>query len=133
MLEGKLHETETVGEINLGIYEIPLESIVGTLTEARSTAFAGNFMPLLAEGSEFASKWQSLYSHHIRDGISDPIKVYEYLNRFYVVEGNKRVSVLTHVGAYSIRAEVIRILPKRDTKTVISPSTTRLSTTTRIF
>ena len=116
MLEGKLHETETVGEINLGIYEIPLESIVGTLTEARSTAFAGNFMPLLAEGSEFASKWQSLYSHHIRDGISDPIKVYEYLNRFYVVEGNKRVSVLTHVGAYSIRAEVIRILPKRDTK-----------------
>lgn len=116
VLEGKLHETETVGEINLGIYEIPLENIVGTFTEARSTAFAGNFMPILAEGSEFSAKWQSLYSHHIKDGISDPIKVYEYLNRFYVIEGNKRVSVLKHVGAYSIRAEVIRILPKKDPK-----------------
>ena len=133
MLEGKLHETETVGEINLGIYEIPLESIVGTLTEARSTAFAGNFMPLLAEGSEFASKWQSLYSHHIRDGISDPIKVYEYLNRFYVVEGISAtryhpISVHTHYGL-----RLFAFSPKGIQKTVISPSTTRLSTTTRIF
>ncbi|MGI6577278.1 MAG: BMP family ABC transporter substrate-binding protein [Eubacteriales bacterium] len=116
VLEDKLREIETVGEIRLGTYEIPLENIVGTYTAARSTAFAGNFMPLLGEGTEFASKWQSLYSHHIKVGISDPIKVYEFLNKFYVLEGNKRVSVLNYVGAYSVRADVIRIVPKRDPK-----------------
>jgi len=116
VLEDILRDVETVGEINLGTHEIPLKKIVGTYTAARSTAFAGNFMPLLDEGTEFAAKWQALYLHHIRDGISDPIKVYEYVNRFYVLEGNKRVSVLNYVGAYSIRANVIRIVPKRDTK-----------------
>ncbi len=114
VLEEKLQHTETVGEINLGSHEIPLKKIVGTFTTARSTAFAGNFMPILGEGTEFSFKWQSLYIHHIDTGISDPIKVYEYLNLFYVLEGNKRVSVLNHVGAYSIRADVIRLVPKRD-------------------
>jgi len=116
VLEDKLRGVETVGEINLGTHEIPIKKIVGTYTAARSTAFAGNFMPLLDEGTEFASKWMALYNHHIKDGISDPIKVYEYVNRFYVLEGNKRVSVLNHVGAYSIRANVIRLVPKRDAK-----------------
>ena len=41
MLEDKLREIETVGEIRLGTYEIPLENIAGTYTAARSTAFAG--------------------------------------------------------------------------------------------
>lgn len=114
VLEQILETVETVGEINLGIHEIPLKKIVGTYTDARSSAFAGNFMPLLGEGTEFASKWQSLYVHHIKEGISDPIKVYEFLNLFYVIEGNKRVSLLKHVGAYSMTADVIRIIPKRD-------------------
>ena len=35
------------------------------------------------------------------------------MNRFYVQEGNKRVSVLKYFGAASIRAQVTRILPKR--------------------
>ena len=50
---------------------------------------------------------------HLEEGIRDPIKVYEYMNRFYVQEGNKRVSVLKCVGAVSVMAEVIRILPFR--------------------
>jgi len=112
ILEKLLATRETTGEISLGTHEITIKKIVGTYTDARSNAFSGNFLPLLGEGTEFAAKWQILYSHHIRDGISDPIKVYEYLNRFYVLEGNKRVSVMSYVGAYSIRAEVIRLLPK---------------------
>ena len=54
VLEEKLRDAETVGEINLGTHEIPLSSIVGTYTVARSTAFAGNFMPS-SEGTEFAA------------------------------------------------------------------------------
>ena len=38
---------------------------------------------------------------------------YEYLNRYYVTEGNKRVSVLKYFEADSIYAHVTRILPKR--------------------
>jgi len=114
VLENIIGHDDHAGEISLGIHEVPLRKIVGTYTDVRSGSFAGNWLPLLAEGTEFASKWQSLYSHHIRDGITDPIKVYEYLGRFYVLEGNKRVSVLNWVGAYSMRADITRILPRFD-------------------
>ena len=114
VLESILDREEHAGEISLGVHEVPLRKIVGTYTDIRSGSFSGNWLPLLAEGTEFASKWQSLYAHHIRDGITDPIKVYEYLGYFYVLEGNKRVSVLSWVGAYSLRADVTRILPRYD-------------------
>ena len=43
----------------LGVVNIPLASIVGTKTAGRKTAFAGNFMPLLDEDTEFAQKWNA--------------------------------------------------------------------------
>ncbi len=99
--------------IHLGVVQIPVWFIVGTKTGGRVSAFAANFMPVLDEGTEFADKWEALYRSHISEGIRDPIKVFEYLNRYYVQEGNKRVSVLKFCGAYSVTAEVIRILPER--------------------
>ncbi len=113
-LDEKIGDVEITGEINLGYHEIPLNKIIGTRTSARSTAFAGNFMPVLNDDSEFALKWQSLYESHLKDGIRDPVKLYEYLNRYYVQEGNKRVSVLNSVGAASVYGSVIRLIPKRD-------------------
>ena len=100
--------------ISLGVIQIPMWFIVGTKTAGRVNAFASNFMPLLAESTEFAAKWESLYRSHMLEGIREPIKVYEYLNRYYVEEGNKRVSVLKYCGAYSIPADVTRIMPERD-------------------
>ena len=73
-------------EVDLGLVEIPLDAIVGTKTAGRKQAFASNFMPLLDENTEFAGKWVSLYQAHIEEGIRDPIKVVEFMNRFYVVE-----------------------------------------------
>ncbi len=113
-LEGLIKNSEIVSEVNLGIMEIPLKKIVGTYTHMRSMSFAGNFMPLMKDGTEFANKWSGLCNFHINDGIRDPIKVYEYLNWFYVIEGNKRVSVLKYFDAYSIHAEVLRLIPKMD-------------------
>ena len=101
--------------MNLGLASIPAEFIVGTKTRGRTNAFARNFMPLLAEGTEFAQKWERLCQSHLQEGIRDPIKVYEYLNRYYVEEGNKRVSVLKFFGAVSIHAEVIRVMPEAGT------------------
>lgn len=97
----------------LGIMQVPAEFIVGTKTEGRTNAFAANFMPLFEEKSEFAVKWKSLCKAHLEEGIREPIKVYEYMNRFYVEEGNKRVSVLKFFGAVSIPAQVTRILPPK--------------------
>ena len=99
---------------SLGTIQIPLEFVAGTLTGGRTNAFARNFMPLLDEASEFALKWQALCQSHVEEGIRDSIKVYEYLNRYYVQEGNKRVSVLKFFGAETIYADVIRVLPERD-------------------
>ena len=99
--------------IKLGVMQIPIEFIVGTKTKARTNAFAANFMPLLEESSEFAVKWKTLCKEHLEEGIREPIWVYEYMNRFYVEEGNKRVSVLKFFGAISIPAQVIRILPPK--------------------
>lgn len=98
---------------SIGVMQVPAEFIVGTKTEGRTNAFAANFMPLLEDGTEFAYKWKDLCDAHLNEGIRDPIKVYEYMNRFYVEEGNKRVSVLKFFGAVSIPAQVTRILPPK--------------------
>ena len=98
----------------IGREQIPLALVVGTKTGGRNHAFARNFMPLLDNDSEFATKWTSLCQSHLEEGIRQPIKVYEYRNRFYVEEGNKRVSVLKYFDADSIDADVIQI-PSRQT------------------
>ncbi len=97
----------------LGVKEIPLNMIAGTRTVGRQNAFAGNFMPLTEPESEFAMKWSSLYDSALEEGIREPIKVYEYMNKFYVEEGNKRVSVSKFIGYVSIPGNVIRILPPK--------------------
>lgn len=114
VLDEILSYTEVTSESNLGLVDVPLDQIVGTKTIARTNAFASNFMPLLPKTSEFAAKWCNLYDIHLEEGIRDPIKVYEYMNRFYVMEGNKRVSVLKYCGAVTVPAYVTRIIPKPD-------------------
>jgi len=100
-------------EIPLGLVQIPMDRIVGTKTGGRSSAFAGNFMPILNDGTEFASKWSVLSTSHAEEGIREPIKAYEYMNEFYVEEGNKRVSVLKYFKAVSVPGNVTRILPPK--------------------
>ena len=112
VLDDMLPPERSATGVPLGLVSIPAEFIVGTKTSGRTNAFARNFMPILAENTEFAQKWERLCQSHLAEGIRDPIKVFEYLNRYYVQEGNKRVSVLRFFGAVSIPAEVTRILPK---------------------
>lgn len=113
VLDEMISYTEVGSIESLGIMDIPLSKIVGTKTEGRSNAFANNFMPLLPENSEFGSKWSALYKHQIKDGINDPIVVYEFMNQFYVEEGNKRVSVMKYLKTYSLPASVTRWVPKK--------------------
>ncbi len=112
VLDDIMPEKGSYSELSLGLVQIPTDRIVGTKTEARSTSFAGNFMPILQEDTEFASKWSNLSTSHVEEGIRTPIKAYEYMNKFYVEEGNKRVSVMKYFGVVSIPGEVIRIIPE---------------------
>ena len=113
MLDDIMPEQGAYYEMPLGLVQIPTDQIVGTRTNGRSNSFAGNFMPIMGEWTEFASKWANLSTSHVEEGIREPIKAYEYMNKFYVLEGNKRVSVMKYYGVVSIPGNVIRIVPKR--------------------
>ena len=114
VLEDMLSQEKSESQISLGLVEIPIELIAGTYTSGRTTAFAYDFMPLLEPETEFGTKWSSLYDSLCDEGQRDPIVAYEYMNRFYVVEGNKRVSVQKYTGAVTIEANVTRIIPQKD-------------------
>lgn len=112
VLDEILEGVEITGEINLGLINIPLDRVVGTSNVGRTYAFANNFMPILDYKTEFGAKWSALCDAQVEEGIREPIKAFEYLNKFYVVEGNKRVSVLKYFEAVSIPAVVTRKIPK---------------------
>ena len=110
-LDYMLATRETLKTEAIGVCEIPIYLICGTLTKGRQEAFAKNYMPLLDLESEFAAKWIHLLSYQKSEGIADPVKAHEFMGRFYISEGNKRVSVLKYLGQPDILADVTRILP----------------------
>ena len=113
VLDDILPSKGNYAEVPLGLVQIPIERIVGTKSNSRSNAFAGNFMPILEKKTEFAQKWMNLCDYQETTGIQAPIKVYEYMNLFYVEEGNKRVSVMKYFDAVSIPGYVTRLVPPK--------------------
>ena len=114
VLDDILGATNFDTALEVGLVEIPAERIVGVKSSGRITAFSASFLPLLSDGTEFATKWKQLCSAHLSDeGIREPIECFEYMGNFYVQEGNKRVSVLRYFGAPRIPGNVKRILPPR--------------------
>lgn len=113
VLDDILTRDDILAEVPVKIMEIPLDLVIGTRTAGRTSSFASDFMPTLRENTEFAYKWGNLFEAQMEEGIRDPIKAYEYMGKFYVMEGNKRVSVSKYVGLSSIMADVTRVLPKR--------------------
>lgn len=114
VLEDMLSKERSNAQVKLGLVEIPIELIAGTYTSGRTTAFASDFMPLLEPDTEFAVKWSELCDSLIYEGQREPVSAYEYMNRFYIVEGNKRVSVSKYIGAVSLEGVVTRIIPQEN-------------------
>lgn len=114
VLDEILPDINKLSQVPLGLCQIPLNMIDGTFTAARTLAFTHDFYPLLEFGTEFANKWTMLYDEIVADGQLQPIKAFEYYNRYYIIEGNKRVSVLKRLDAAIIEAQVTRILPARE-------------------
>lgn len=113
VLDELVPDNLSLTRVNLGLVNIPLDQIAGTGTKGRADAFANNFMPLLEHDSEFASKWIALHHSVVESGLREPVKALEYMNRFYILEGNKRVSVSKCIGSLMIEGEVTRIIPHR--------------------
>ena len=114
VLNAKREENGVLAVVAQSMRPISLNRIIGTYQASRANSFAANFMPLLSSDTEFANKWINLCDAHLESGIRDPIRVYEYLWKYYVAEGNKRVSVLKYYDASSFEAEIIRLIPQWD-------------------
>ena len=114
VLDTKREQNGVLAVISQPMRTISLNRVVGTYQASRASSFAPNFMPLLPPDTEFASKWVNVCNWHLESGIHGPIRVYEYLWKYYVAEGNKRVSVLKYFEANSIEAEIIRLVPQWD-------------------
>ena len=102
---------ETVGETDLGLVEIPISQIAGTKTAGRTRAFAGNFNAAPSRGLGVCR--QMVFPLPFPSGGRDPGACHclEFLNCYYVIEGNKRVSVMKYSGAVSLPGYVTRIIP----------------------
>ena len=113
-LDTIMQGTKIVNQVSIGLIDVPLRQIVGTYTNMRGNSFSRSYMPLLAPNTEFAYKWSNVYRIQQEEGLRDAIKAYEFLNRIYVIEGNKRISVLKYCGIFSFPATVTRLMPQRD-------------------
>ena len=113
VLEEKEPALNMLDRASLGIQTVPLERVVGSVSRGRSFAFAANFMPILEVNSEFCAKWSALYQSVEEEGVRDPAKVLEYMGYYYLIEGNKRVSVMKYLEAEYLEADVTRVIPPR--------------------
>ena len=113
VLEERVPNLSTLSRMSLGVMSIPLDRIVGSVSRGRSYAFAEGFLPILEGGSEFATKWERLCESVESQGVNQPVTVLEYLGYYYVIEGNKRTSVMKYLGAHDIEADVTRVYPPK--------------------
>lgn len=114
VLEATLDKTRVAYKTDLGVMEIPVSQIVGVLAaNGKQQLYTPDFLPLSSPKSAFAQQWCQVYLEYLSDkGLRAPICCYEYLGRFYVQDGVKRVSVLKADGASTVSAQVIRLMPK---------------------
>ena len=113
VLEKKVPNLSQLTRLSLGIISIPLDRVVGSVSQGRSFAFTENFLPILDGGSEFAAKWDRLYESVEAEGVNQPVTALEYMGYYYIIEGNKRVSVMKAMEAQDIEADVTRVYPER--------------------
>ena len=101
--------------LDLGIMEIPTTLIIGVAeTSEKSALYTKEFLPISEPKSDFADQWRDICLRHLSgNGLTGYVHCYEYLGKFFVVDGLKRVSVAKFSKASTIRSKVIRIMPIR--------------------
>ncbi len=95
--------------VNLGIKEIPLENIIGSVQ--KYTDFDKNFAP---KNRIIEERWVQIYIANMYDEPLPPVILYKLKDNYYVYDGNHRISVAKFLGFNSIEAEIIEYLPSGD-------------------
>ncbi len=91
-------------ERNLGLQEIPLDKIVGSV--GRYKDFTRTFLP---RTNAIRSRWQRLDAMAHGPSGFPPIEVYKIGSVYFVIDGNHRVSVAKQLGAKTIEAFVTEL------------------------
>lgn len=92
------------GQRNLGLQNVPLEKIVGTV--GRYNDFTRSFLPRKTVNQE---RWKRI-SALARGSLGfPPIEVYKVGEAYFVIDGNHRVSVARQLGQPTIEAYVIEL------------------------
>lgn len=94
-------ENQLSNRIYLGVKEVPLGKIVGTVEKAQD--FDKDFNPLREESK---GRWSSVYIKYLENGSLPPVTLYKVREEYYVYDGNHRVSVAKNLNFHSIEAEV---------------------------
>ena len=104
-------EENAYNSVNLGIKEIPLGKIVGSVE--KYSYFDKNFVP---KNNIVKQRWISIYTAYMAETMLPPVILYKIKGDYYVYDGNHRVSVAKFLNFASIEAEVEEFLPTKDTK-----------------
>ena len=104
-------EENAYNSVNLGIKEIPLDKIVGSVE--KYSYFDKNFVP---KNDIVKQRWINIYVGYMMVSMLPPVIIYKIKDDYYVYDGNHRVSVAKFLNFASIEAEVEEFLPTKDTK-----------------
>lgn len=94
-------ENQLSNKIYLGVKEVPIIKIVGTVEKAQD--FDKDFNPLREESK---GRWSSVYIKYLESGSLPPVILYKFREEYYVYDGNHRISVAKNLNFHSIEAEV---------------------------
>ena len=104
-------EENAYNSVNLGIKEIRLDKIVGSVE--KYSYFDKNFVP---KNDIVKQRWINIYVGYMMDSMLPPVILYKIKDDYYVYDGNHRVSVAKFLNFASIEAEFEEFLPTKDTK-----------------
>ena len=100
VLEKKVPNLSQLSRQPLGVITVPLDRVVGSVSQGRSYAFTENFLPILDSGSEFASKWDLLYESVEASGVSQPARP----AKAAACEGNRRSAGVSAITVPRLRS-----------------------------
>jgi hypothetical protein len=92
---------------HLGVQPIPLDSIIGTVEPHKALEFDHTFRPPRWS----RGRWELMWMARRRGDSLPPISVYRLHGRHFVIDGHHRISVERSLGAASIDAHVVELLP----------------------
>ena len=111
-LSSLLDEKAIAESVDVGVIDIPVDQIVGVADCVEEARYTAGFLPVSPTKSGYAEHWRELYVNYMEDKkFLSRLYCYEYLGKFYVVDGKKRVSILKSLGVSMTPAYVKRILP----------------------